>query len=178
MKELKRLTDEELMIRYQKAADERAFDELYFRYSGRLFGYMYKKLGNKTLSEDILQMTFLNAHKNKEKYDPEYPFSGWIFTLCRNAMVDMLRKDKRQEIKVVQIDDVSPAVEEIDSVEVPDVLLNQLPHNQKKAVQMRYRQEKTFEEISKVLNTSEHNSRKLVSRGLQHLRKLMKGSSS
>ena len=52
--------------------------------------------------------------------------------------------------------------------------LLKLPTQQKLAVEMRYYDEKTFEEIAEALNTSPINIRKLVSRGVKRLKEIIK----
>ena len=52
--------------------------------------------------------------------------------------------------------------------------LQNIPAKQKIAIEMRYVEEKTFEDIARVLKTSEVNVRQLLSRGLNRLKQLVR----
>lgn len=163
------------MVLYQKGADETAFDELYSRYSGKLWGYLLRRINNTAAAEDILQTVFLTLHKNKEKFDPKHPFSNWIFTLCRNVMIDAIRKNKNKEI-TVDLDQIPAPTTEAPHTRLPDEVIQQLPHTQKTAVQLRYLSGLSFESIAGKMHTTAQNARQLSSRGIKKLRKILKGS--
>jgi len=106
------LTDKDLLARV-KANDTIAFSVLVDRYKIRLFNLIYRMLQNREEAEDILQETFLRVFKEKEKYDPTYAFSTWIYTialnLCRNELkrkkrfkffgLDLIKEDRRYAVE-------------------------------------------------------------------------------
>jgi len=107
-------TDKELLARV-KANDTTAFSVLVDRYKVRLFNLIYRMLRNREEAEDILQETFLRVFKEKERYDPTYSFSTWIYTitlnLCRNELkrkkkfkffgIDLVGNDRRYAVEGV-----------------------------------------------------------------------------
>jgi RNA polymerase sigma-70 factor (ECF subfamily) len=87
-------TDKELLARV-KANDTTAFSVLVDRYKVRLFNLIYRMLRNREEAEDILQETFLRVFKEKERYDPTYSFSTWIYTIALNLCRNELKRKKR-----------------------------------------------------------------------------------
>lgn len=57
------------MIRYQ-AGDEAAFEEIYGRYSKKIYGFIMRRLANPDTSADLFQETFLRLHRGEV-------FTGW-----------------------------------------------------------------------------------------------------
>jgi RNA polymerase sigma-70 factor (ECF subfamily) len=90
-------TDEQLIARFQEG-DEYAFDLLVKRYRDPLMNFIYRFVGDKTDSEDILQETFLRLYKNKHYYKEIAKFSTWIYTIAGNLAKTELRKRKRRNL--------------------------------------------------------------------------------
>lgn len=78
-----RATDEDLVVRL-RTGDLAAFDELYVRYERRLFGYLRRFVGDRTLAEDLFQEVFLTVLADRS-FDPARgKFGAWVFTVARN----------------------------------------------------------------------------------------------
>ncbi len=165
-------TDEQLMKLYQSGV-EPAFIELYGRHSSKIYGFIQKRIHNKEKVADIYQEVFIKIHKSKSLYNSSFPLLPWIFTVTKSVLIDELRKDK----KIIQVDpeilnnrsgsdeSVSPDLE-IES------MISQLPNIQKQAIELKYVNEKTFEQISEILNIKPSNARQIISRGLRRLREI------
>jgi len=172
---MKAKTDEELMSQYAQEGDEEAFSELYRRYAPKLYGYLNKNFATGTDKDAVFQETFMKLHQAKENYRAEYPFSAWLFAICRNTLVDHLRKERRmasgnEEFRLGQegyFPEMSPRVQ------IPEQVLAQLPTDQRLALELRYLQELPFEAIARDLKKSEQNVRQLVSRAVRRLRRLL-----
>lgn len=170
---LNHLSDEELMVMYQNG-DEGAFQLLYSRHSGRILAFIRSKISDPQLAGDIFQEVFIKIHKSKGLYNKTFEVLPWIFTITRNATIDGLRKDKAhlfseyQDSENLEVPGLGQALVQKDLAPA----LAQLPENQRQAIQMRYIDESTFEEIAKKLDTSSDNVRQLVSRGIKNLKNL------
>lgn len=173
------LSDEELMALYKKGT-EGAFECLYLRHKGKIYGYLRAKVPNEDLAADIFQEVFIKVHSSKHLYNEAFGFLPWLFTITRNLMIDELRK--RAKHKSVALEEAAeiPAPETAPETSLADLggLLQQIPETQRKAIELRYLEDKTFEEISKTLETSETNVRKLVSRGVHKIKLLFKEGGS
>lgn len=162
-------TDEALMQAYQQGND-RAFEVLYRRHSGRIYGYLKAKVRDRAFADDLVQATFLKVHSARGHYDSSFPFVPWLFTVCRSAMVDGLRTRRKAREDLDQVA-VENAVAQAQPVLPEDI--TELPYDQRTAIEMRYGQDLSFEEIAKRLETSPSNARQLVSRAVRKLRELM-----
>ena len=160
-------SDEELMKGYQ-TGDSVAFDILYHRHKARLFGFLMKRLGNRFESEEVFQSVFSKLHQSRRLYDPNFRFSPWLFTITQSVLKDHLRKKKRS-----LEDSVGDIAEELSSLE-PEVQttpnLEPLDERQRLAVEMRYGQDLSFNEIAEKLQTSPLNVRQLISRAIKKIR--------
>jgi RNA polymerase sigma-70 factor (ECF subfamily) len=166
-------TDEELMALYQ-AGEEAAFNVIYERYSGRVYGFLKLKLRNPEGVNEVFQTAFLKLHHARMQYSPHLPFTPWLFTIARNALIDWCRQKARQDFLAdsVRVEPLIPEKEpaaEPHSHALPDLTL--LSEPQRDALRLRYYEEMSFEEISRRLNTSPANVRQMISRGIKRLRK-------
>ena len=156
------------MTCYQQG-DEQAFAALYARHSGRVYGFLVNSLKDKTMADDVFQATFMKLHRARASYDATFPFIPWLFTVCRGVMVDQLRKAKRvREVSDDEAVGQAVAVEPELAQDLPNLAV--LPVVQRQAVELRYTQDLSFDEIAALLDTSPMNVRQLVSRAIKKLR--------
>jgi RNA polymerase sigma factor (sigma-70 family) len=159
-------SDEELMLAYQ-LGDENAFRELYSRHSSRLFGFLRSKVRDEVKARDIFQSTFLKLHKSRARYNPAFPFTPWLFTICRNELLDALKKERRSiEDSVAQVPERPNMGPE------SQANIGILNASQQQALAMRFADNSSFEEIARALETSPANARQIVSRAVRALRSL------
>lgn len=160
------LTDEELMRVYQ-SGNSIAFEILYRRHSPKVFGFLRLKLGNGPIAEDVLQASFLKLHASRSHYDPSFSFLPWLFTICRSVLLDHLRKEARARHEYN-----SELIQNTPAFETPAacVEVDSLAPKQRQIIEMRYREDLSFEEIARRIQTSPANVRQIVSRALKILR--------
>jgi RNA polymerase sigma factor (sigma-70 family) len=173
------LSDEDLMSLYQSGEAE-AFAILYQRHAGRLLAFLQSKAAPE-LAREVLQESFFKLHRARHQYSPQLPFLPWLFTIARNALVDALRG------KAHQISGASKPLEEFPLVAPEEsraessrevdfsAVLRSLPEAQRRAIELRYLKDWSFEEIASDLATSPGNVRQMVSRGLRRLRRILGG---
>lgn len=90
--------------------DSLAFERLVIRYRESLIYFIYRYVKNYHHAEELAQDTFVQVLLHKERYNPEYAFKTYLFTIARNLAVDAIRKWKRE----VPYDNVVTALEEIE----------------------------------------------------------------
>ncbi len=173
------LTDEELMSLYA-LGHSNAFSVLYSRHSSKVYGFLCKKLqADGVQVDEVFQNAFLKLHNARSKYDSNYPFLPWMYTIVRNTLIDFVRKKRKQA------NEVPTEQEQIENLGVSDIKkeqliesfpqLNKLPEQYKKAVTLRYEMDLPFDEIARRLDTTPGNVRKIISRALEKLRTLSRG---
>lgn len=161
--------DEELMQAYQNGS-EAAFQIIFKRHSRRVYGFLMNRLRNAPQAEDVFQAIFLKLHQSRRLYDPAFPFSPWLFTICKSVLVDSIRKNHR--IHEVTNDEVvarMPAHPD-HNLESNLINLSGLNKDQKLAFELRYTEDLSFSEIALRLDTSPTNVRQMISRGMKKLR--------
>jgi RNA polymerase sigma factor (sigma-70 family) len=163
---LNHLTDEELMTLY-RLGEYHAFVELYGRHSGKVLAYLKKRVAV-DIAQDLLQEIFLKLHRGRSQYSEQYPFLPWLFTISRNALYDYFKSTKTSN--VLPAVDETPADNENVDLNLATALQT-LPENQRRAIELRYLEDWSFEKIAKAIKTSPDNVRQLISRGLKKVRK-------
>ncbi|WP_158320364.1 RNA polymerase sigma factor [Pseudobdellovibrio exovorus] len=157
--------------------DEAAFQQLYSRHSSKIYGFIKKRIPNEAKVSEIYQEVFIKIHKSKHRYNDSFAVLPWIFTVTKSVLIDEVRKDKKIEGQHVMFEDVIASGPEVTASPIDtDSLLGQLPSQQQKALELRYVDDKTFNEIAATLNMSENNARQIISRGIRRLRQLVNPS--
>lgn len=93
----KALSDEELFRRYASEDDERAFDEIAARYTGRIRGFLVKRIGDDAKADDLTQDVLLRVVRAKPSFDPSRNFASWIHTIVNNVLKNYFRSLARQK---------------------------------------------------------------------------------
>ena len=89
MKNLKMMTDEELVVLYAKG-NNTAFDMLLSRYESSIYSYIYFIVRNKEVTEDIFQETFVKVIMTikQGRYTENGKFKAWITRIAHNLIID------------------------------------------------------------------------------------------
>jgi RNA polymerase sigma-70 factor (ECF subfamily) len=97
-------SDEELM-QFILSGNQQAFNELYRRYSQRLYYYFFRMLGNSPEpANDFLQELFLKIIENPARFNPAYSFKTWIFSLAYNLCKNEYRRQKVRKQAFMETD--------------------------------------------------------------------------
>src|SRR5438270_12124804 len=84
----------EELVRRVRSNDPLAFDELYQRYSPRVFGYLFQRLnGNVEDAEDLTADVFTKVYEKIDTFEVQgAPLSAWLFRIARNRLIDSVRR--------------------------------------------------------------------------------------
>ena len=167
------MTDKELMLEYQKG-DHLAFTELYIRHKGKVYAYLEKRLPKSDQVDDVFQKIFTKFHKSRHLFDPKYEVLPWIYTISSSELLDFQKKRCMNSV-VFDENTYGPELQSENYLfEIQSEKL--LTQKEKLALTERYMEDKEFDEISLILQTSESNVRKIISRAIQKLKKKYKGA--
>ncbi len=134
------------------------------------------------MARDVVQDTFVKLHRELETAEPEN-LKAWLFTVCRNRSLDILRKTKRVVVTDTEILEASSdeavaspdsVVERQDTHERALQLLENLPKNQQEVIRLKFQADLSYKEISEITKLSVGNVGYLLHHGLKRLRELMK----
>ena len=143
--------------------DNASFECLLNRYKNRVYGFVYSKVNNASLADDIFQDTFIKVVKTLQagNYKEEGRFLSWVLRIAHNLVVDHYRKTNRMptyESSNHTFDIMSSLSETEMNVEFQlienqihqdlEALIEELPHNQKEVLQMRLYQDMSFKDIA------------------------------
>ena len=85
--------------------DDEAFGVLYERYIGRIYNYIYYRVGNSVDAEDLTARVFLRALCHIDRYtDRGLPFSAWLYRIAHNLVANWYRDNSRR--RDTALDDV------------------------------------------------------------------------
>jgi RNA polymerase sigma factor (sigma-70 family) len=157
------------------------------RHQQRLFSFIYSKIKDKDLTEDIFQDTFIKVIRTlkKGKYNEEGKFLPWIMRIAHNLVIDYFRKNNRMpsfkntdefDIFSVLHDGTLNAEKQIIQEQIyEDVreLINELPEEQKEVLIMRMYKDMSFKEISENTGVSINTALGRMRYALINMRKLI-----
>jgi RNA polymerase sigma-70 factor, ECF subfamily len=83
-------SDEEL-ARQSQAGSLAAFEELVYRYEGRVYGFVANWCGNGADAREVTQDTFVRAFQAIDRFDCRRGFAAWLFTIARRKCIDRHR---------------------------------------------------------------------------------------
>ncbi len=78
-----------------RAGDPDAVRELYARYAGAVFGLALRSLGDRSLAEEAVQLTFLQAWRAASRFDSQRELDPWLYTIARRVAVDLYRRERK-----------------------------------------------------------------------------------
>ena len=84
-------SDRELVGRVLEG-DDNAFEYLFNRYRDAIHRLFVQRLGGANDADDLLQETFIKVYINLHRYNAEYTFGQWAYTIARNTFIDFVRR--------------------------------------------------------------------------------------
>ena len=168
------ITDEQLVWRV-KRGDTKAFEELYRRHTGKIYGLCLRLAGNRTLAQECTQDAFVKAWEKIEGFRGDSAFSSWLYRIATNVVLGAHRSRKRREAQLHQVDDEDPYEHVADREDKPDLRMDleqaiaELPAGARTVFMLHDVEGLLHEEISKqtgiAVGTSKaqlHRARKLL----------------
>ena len=179
------MRDQEMIAQIGRR-DQGAFGALYDRLSGPLYSLAFKMLGDASDAQDALQEVFVQIWSRASTYDPEKSsVFGWAVLLTRSRAIDRLRaRDRRLRVvvestaenKVAEATDASTVESAADTANKKDEaahvrsLLNNLPEDQRQAIELAFFGHRTHHEIAAQLGQPLGTVKARIRRGLLKLR--------
>ncbi len=176
-----------LLVQDYVAGNEDALATLIKRHESKIYGFIYSKVSDRDVSNDIFQDTFIKVINTlkSNSYNEEGKFLPWVMRIAHNLVIDYFRKNKKmplyretEEFSVFSIiTDDSLTIENkliADQVEL-DIrkLIEELPEDQKEVLIMRMYKDMSFKEISEITGVSINTSLGRMRYALMNLRKVI-----
>ena len=170
-------SDHELVKRLQKGNLE-AFDDVFKKYSSRLYGFAFKFLKSKVETEGLVQDVFLKVWENRRNLKKEYSLKSYLFTIAYHNICRIFRK-KRIYLELAESNGNSRdrsfnLEEQIDYKNIldrVDRLIEHLPEKQKIIFIKSRREGKSTREIAREMKLASGTVDNNISAALKFLRK-------
>jgi RNA polymerase sigma-70 factor (ECF subfamily) len=169
------------------SGNENALATLIKRHESKIYGFIYSKISDRDISNDIFQDTFIKVIRTlkSNSYNEEGKFLPWVMRISHNLIVDHYRKTKKmpmfretEEFSIFSImsDDSLSIENKLISEQVEmDIkrLIEELPVDQKEVLVMRMYQDMSFKEISEVTGVSINTALGRMRYALMNMRKVI-----
>jgi RNA polymerase sigma-70 factor (ECF subfamily) len=176
-----------LLVKNYVDGDENALTILINRHQSKIFGFIYSKISDRDISNDIFQDTFIKVIKTlkSKSYNEEGKFLPWVMRIAHNLIIDHYRRNKKmpmfretEEFSIFSImSDDSLTIENkmiSNQIEVDlKKLIEELPTDQKEVLIMRMYQDMSFKEISEVTGVSINTALGRMRYALMNMRKVI-----
>lgn len=176
-----------ILVQQYIAGNEIALAELVERHKSRIYGFIYSKLNDRELSDDIFQDTFIKVIKTlkSKSYNEEGKFLPWVIRISHNLIIDYYRRNKKmpmtRETETFSIFEIlkdnSLTIEsQMITNQVEDDLkrlIKELPNDQKEVLVMRMYEDLSFKEISEQTGVSINTALGRMRYAIMNLRKLI-----
>lgn len=169
----------ELILQQAQTGDSEAFGVIYDEYSGRIYKFIFRRVGHKEVAEDVLSDTFLKAWQKLTQISSPRALSSWLYQIARNNVIDYYRLKR----EVVALEDVEHILEDtrnlIDEVNLSLEqkrildLLPQLSTEQAAVVKYKFLEELENAEIAHIMDKTEGAIRVIQHRAIANLRRLL-----
>jgi RNA polymerase sigma-70 factor, ECF subfamily len=111
--------DDHALLEATRTGDETAFQEIVRRYRNQITNYVYRMIDDYDRAADLAQETFVRVYVNVERYQATYSFSTYIYRIAHNLAISELRQRKRRRTIPLPTFFSDKDSEEVD-VELPD----------------------------------------------------------
>lgn len=149
-------------------------------FEGPLIGYALGIVHDLERARDVVQDTFIRLYQ-QDREKVSRGLKTWLFTVCRNRALDVLRKEKRmvaldeETAGRIQSPEAGPGnvVDWEERVAQVMSALDRLSENQREVILLKFQQGLSYKEISDVTGLSSGNVGFLLHTGLKRLRSFL-----
>ncbi len=155
-------SDEDLVRQFQEG-EERAFNELVFRYQEKVYWIARRFTNDHDNADDITQDVFCKMYESLRDFRGESSLYTWLYRVTVNASLNFLRRQKLRDffrledlLEVGGDEQESPdaIVEKAEHQSLVEEAVASLPEKQRAVFVMRYYEELPYEEIAGILKTT------------------------
>ena len=164
-------------MRSQKTDAEQKFEEILQRFEIPLLQYAVRITGDRERARDVVQETFVKFQRNGAINRADEP-ATWLFTVCRNAALNVCRKERRmmyldeEAIELREAEEPLP-FDRLEQKEAAGFLLRivaTLPVRQQEVIQLKFQSDLSYQQIAKIMKTTANNVGVLLHTALKTLR--------
>lgn len=156
--------------------DLEAFHTFYGRYAGRVLAYVRQLGRNREGAEDVVQEVFVTVWRRAGSFRPDRGDpAGWLYTITRNKLVDLWRRQGDAAALGELAETVDPAQERGELRLTMHQALARVAPEQRRAIEMAYFGGLTYEETARRLEVPLGTLKSRIRSGLKTLRTVLEG---
>lgn len=154
-------TDEDLLLEVARG-DQAAYEQLFDRVSGQVYGVVRRVVRDPSQSEEVTQEVLVEVWRTAARFDPDRGSAGtWILTMAHRRAIDRVRseqasRDRNHRVGSGQrgrdFDEVAEQVEVAFEHEQVRRALGSLTDLQREAVELAYYKGHTYREVAELLD--------------------------
>lgn len=180
MYSLKDSLQEKIQLLKLKNGDSEAFAFFYDQYMVRVYRFVYVRVSDKAVAQDLTQDIFLKTWQHLVDKKEIQNFAAFIFRVARNSIIDYYRLSRRQEVPLEYADETedpytdqktSSIDKEIDLQALLE-LLKQIKSEYQEVLILRYVEDLSIDNIAEIMQKDKNNVRVLLHRALNKLKSL------
>lgn len=170
-----------------KQGNKERFREIERRYHEKLYFYLRHLIGYQEETEDVLQNVFIKAYEHLDSFDNRRAFSSWIYRIAHNEAINWIKKKNRR--KTISWEDVISAKDQLKVVsdeespqdtwirkelrqEVREAM-GELPAKYKEVLLLRFFFDRSYNEISEIIDRPRNTVGTLISRAKGQLIRIL-----
>ncbi len=179
--------DDSVLVKSYVGGDEKALEVLINRHNQKITSFIYSKVLDRDITEDIFQDTFIKVIKTLKRgsYSEEGKFLPWVMRIAHNLIIDHFRKNKRMPkfegsedfniFSVIRDEKLNAEKQMIKNQIDSDlsVLIEELPDDQREVLIMRIYKDMSFKEIAENTGVSINTALGRMRYALINLRKIV-----
>ena len=165
---------------------KKSIGELYEKYFDKTYNFIYFKVKNREIAEDLASEAWFKIMNKIDKFQPEkeHQVSVWIFTIVRNNMFDYFKKNKQvfdnsEEILEFLEADVEDYDKKIDDEIMRKIIISEMENlskQEKEIINLKYFSDMKNIEISKLLKIKEKSVSSAISKWLKKLEQIFQNN--
>jgi RNA polymerase sigma-70 factor (ECF subfamily) len=175
-------SDEEIVSKIRQGNKD-LYGVLIERYENKLTSYGKRFVSNKDSVTDVVQDVFIKAYINLNSFDTSRSFSSWIYRIAHNEYVNLLKKKKSSNFSLFEFDTFFPqfvigknpyeeAIKKEEKEKIEKVI-DILPPKYKEPLLLFLYEDKSYEEISEILEIPKATVGVRIMRAKQQLKEFL-----
>jgi len=176
-----------VLVRQYASGNEWALAQLIERHQVRIFGFIFSKVKDRDLANDIFQETFIKVINTirKGSYNEEGKFLSWVMRIAHNLIIDYFRKANKIQLQrdyddFSIFDGIEDREKNIEAKliyeQIEDdlqILISRLPEEQQEIIRLRLYDDLSFKEISELTGLSINTALGRMRYAVLNLRKII-----
>ena len=158
---MKDIDEDILALMQHERSHEKGLRLMMDTYQSRLYWHVKRLMNDHSLAQDVLQDTFIKAYQNIEKFKHESQLYTWLYRIATNEALQQLNKmkkmqkaDENAEYHLMNLEADSEGNNSKEILEILEKAIQILPEKQKLVFMMRYYDELSYDDISKIVDMS------------------------